>query len=174
MGNLYADALQWESSFDIMMMGSGSIRKKEMGPVIEYQDMVENTPFDEPLWMLEVTGAQFRHMVQHIMRDEAWSGDTEFYQFSKGVRIVYRKSTHTIEELKFRGEDIRDDQMLKIAMLAYHYQNFDEFLGVPLAEVVKNRKPRCIATSLLNIVEEYFATNNNLDAHVEGRIVVLE
>ena len=174
MGNLYADAIQWESSFDIMMMGSGAIRKKEMGPVIEYQDMLENTPFDDALWMLEVTGAQFRRMMQHILRDEAWEGHTEFYQFSKGVRVKYRKSTHTIEEFKFRGEDIRDDQLIKIALQTYHYENFDEFLGVPLAEVAANMKPRCVATSVNNIIEEYFATNSGLDSHVEGRLEIVE
>ena len=41
MGNLYADLVQWESSFDIMMFGSGAIRKEELGPIIEYQDMLE-------------------------------------------------------------------------------------------------------------------------------------
>jgi len=174
MGNLYADAIQWESSFDIMMMGSGAIRKKEMGPVIEYQDMLENTPFDDALWMLEVTGAQFRRMMQHILRDEAWEGHTEFYQVSKGVRVKYRKSTHTIEEFKFRGEDIRDDQLIKIALQTYHYENFDEFLGVPLAEVAANMKPRCVATSVNNIIEEYFATNSGLDSHVEGRLEIVE
>ena len=174
LGNLYADLLQWESSFDIMMMGSGSIRKKELGPIVEYQDMLENTPFDDLLWMLKVTGAQLRRMVLHMLRDEAWGGHTEFYQFSSGVRIVYRKSTHSLEEFKFRGEDVADEQKLLIALQNYHYKNFDEFLGVPLAEVSKNMKPRVIATSVNNIVEEYFATHAGLDAHVEGRLVVLE
>ncbi len=174
MGNLYADTMAWEASFDVMMFGSGSIRKKELGPVIEYQDMVENTPFDDVLWMFELTGAQFRQMVQHLMRDEAWVGETEFYQFSKGVRIVYRKSTHTIEELRFRGEDVTDDMRIKIGLQNYHYKNFDAFLGIPLEEVKKNMKPRVVATSVNNIIEEYFATNNGLDAHVEGRIVVLD
>ena len=71
MGNLYADAMQWESSFDIMLVGSGSIRKKALGPIIEYQDMLENTPFDDSVWMLQVTGEQWRRMIQHILRDEA-------------------------------------------------------------------------------------------------------
>ena len=174
MGNLYADALQWESSFDIMMMGSGSIRKKELGPIIEYQDMVENTPFDDNLWMLEVTGAQWRRMIQHILRDDAWLGETEFYQFSRGVRILYNKTTHTIEELKFNGEDVTDDMHLKIALQNYHYKNFDAFLGVPLEEVKKNMRPRVVATSVNNIIEEFFATNDGLDAHVEGRLEVIE
>ena len=174
MGNLYADSLQWESSFDIMMMGSGSIRKKELGPIIEYQDMVENTPFDDALWMVTVSGAQFRRIVQHLMRDEAWLGETEFYQFSKGVRILYQKSTHTILELKFQGKEITDGQRLKIALQNYHFQNFDAFLGVPLEEVKRNGKPRIVAVSVNNIIEEYFATNDQLDARVEGRIEIIE
>ena len=174
MGNLYADLVQWESSFDIMMMGTGAIRKKEMGPVVEYQDMLENTPFDDVLWMLKVTGAQFRTMLLHIFRDEAWEGHTEFYNFSKGCRFVYRKSTHTLEECSFRGKEISDDQELLIAMQSYHYSNFDEFLGVPLEEVKKNMKPRVVATSVNNLVEEYFATHQDIDSHVEGRIVILE
>lgn len=174
MGNLYCDAIQWESSFDIMMMGSGSIRKKAMGPVVEYQDMVENTPYDDCMWLIEVTGAQFRRMITHIFRDEAWLGETEFYQFSHGVRFVWKKSTHELLEFKFNGEDIKDSQRIKIGLQNYHYSNFEEFLGVPLEEVSRNYKPRVIAVTINNIVEEYFATHNNLDAHVEGRIVILD
>ncbi len=174
MGNLYADAMQSRSSFDIMMLGSGTIRKTEMGPIIKYQDILENTPFDDGIWMVEVTGAQFRRMILHIMRDEAWTGHTEFYQFSKDVRIVYRKSTHTIEELKYKGEDIGSRSRLKIALLTFHYLNFDEFLGVPLKEIAKNMEPVCIASSVINIITEYFATNRGLDARVEGRIEILE
>ena len=174
LGNLYADLIQWESSFDIMMMGSGAIRKESLGPIVEYQDMMENTPFDDILWMVKVTGALFRRMMQFVFRDEAWEGHTEFYQYSKGVRIVYCKSTHEFEELSFRGEPIRDDQELLLAMQNYHYENFTEFFNVPIEEVAANMKPRVIATSVNNIIEEYFSTNQGLDSRVEGRIVILD
>ena len=174
LGNLYSDLLQVDSSFDIMMMGSGAIRKQALGPIVEYQDMVENTPFDDHLWMLKVTGKQFRQMIQFMLRDEAWEGHTEFYQFSKGVRIKYRKSTHTIEEFKFNGEDITDDQELLIALQTYHYDNFTEFFSVPIEEVKANMEPRVVATSVNNIIEEYFMMHQGLDAHVEGRLEILE
>lgn len=174
MGNLYADALAWEASYDIMLCASGSLRKKALGPIIEYQDIVENTPFDGPIWMLEVTGAQWRRIVTHLMRDDAWIGESEFYQVSTGVRIKYNKTTKTIEELKFKGEDITDDMHLTIAVQNYHFKNFDSFFGVPLEEVSLNRHPRVVVTSQNNIIEEYFATHDNLDAHVEGRIEVVE
>ncbi len=174
LGNLYTDLLQNESSFDLMVMGSGSIRRQKLGPIVEYRDMIENTPFDDALWMLKVTGAQLRRMVQYIFRDEAWEGHTEFYQYSKGMRIVYRKSTHTIEEFKFRGEDIRDEQEILICLQHYHYTNFPDCFGLPLAEVAANMKPRVVATSLQNVVEELLSTHDGLDAHVEGRIVILD
>ena len=124
--------------------------------------------------MVEVTGSQFRRMVQHILRDDAWKGETEFDQFSRGVHIKYRKSTHMIEELTFNDKEIRDDDRIKIGLQNYHYSNFDEFMGVPRAEVEENRKPRIVATSVNNIIEEYFATHPGLDAHVEGRIEIVE
>ena len=174
MGNLYADLMAWEASYDVMLFGSGSIRKKELGPVIEYQDMVENTPFDDNLYMVEVTGAQIRRIFQHLFRDEAWVGETEFYQISSALRVTYRKSTHTIEAFTFKGEEITDDMRIRLGIQAYHYNNFDEFFGVPLEEVKANMKPRVVATSVNNIIEEYFATNNGLDAKIDGRITILE
>jgi len=174
MGNLYADLLQEDSSFDIMLMGSGAIRKKAMGPIVEYQDMTENTPFDDKMYMVKVTGNEFRRMIQYVMRDEAWEGHTEFYQFSKGVRIVYRKSTHTLEELSFKGKEIEDNDELLIAMQTYHYNNFEQFFNVPFEPIKQRMRPRVVATSVNNIVEEYFSTHQGLDAHVEGRIVILD
>ena len=174
MGNLYADLMAWEASFDVMLFSSGSIRKKELGPVIEYQDMIENTPFDDPIYMVEVTGEQLRRICLHLMRDDAWVGETEFYQFSKALHLTYRKSTHTLEELTFKGEPVTDDMRIRLGLQGYHYNNFDAFFGVPLEEVKKNMRPKVVATSQNNIIEEYFATNDALDAHVEGRITVLE
>ncbi len=174
MGNLYADIMAWEASYDVCFFGSGSIRKKELGPVIEYQDMVENTPFDGPLYMIEVTGEQLRRIMLHLFRDDAWVGETEFYQISSALRVTYRKSTHTIESLTFRGEEVTDEMRIKLGIQDYHFNNFDEFFGVPVEEIRKNMKPRVVATSVNNIIEEYFATNNGLDAKVDGRITILE
>ena len=108
------------------------------------------------------------------MRDDAWEGHTEFYAFSQGFHCVWRKSTHTLEELTFHGEEVRDDQEITIALQNYHFINFDEFFGVPIKDVKMNMRPRAVASAVNNIFEEYFATHPGLDAHVEGRIVILD
>ena len=110
----------------------------------------------------------------HLMRDAAWVGETEFYQFSSALHLKYRKSTHTLEELTLNGKKVRPDMRIRLGIQDYHYNNFDDFFGVPLEEVKKNMKPRVVATSINNIIEEYFTTNTGLDAHVEGRIEVLD
>ena len=174
LGNLYADILVDGSSYGIMLFGSGSIRKKELGPIIEYQDMIENTPFDGPVYMIKVSGRQFRRMITYLFRDGVWEGETEFYQVSRGMRIVWRKSTKTLEALEFNGEPIRDTQELLVGLQDYHYNNFEEFFGVPLEEVKANMRPRMVITKINNVIEEYLSVNPGLDAHVEGRITILE
>lgn len=173
-GNLYADILQDESSFDVMFMASGSIRKPEFGPIVEYQDMMENTPFDDALWMISLTGDQFRKVILHLLRDEAWEGHTEFYQVSKGVHIVYHKTGHVLEECTFNGTPVEQLEKITCAIQDYHFRSFDEFFGIPIEEVKKNMKPRMVATSVNNIIEEYLSTHPDLDARVEGRITVFD
>ncbi len=174
LGNLFADLLQVDSSFDVMLYASGSVRLERMGPIVSYRDLMECCPFDDPIYMLEVTGEQFRRMMTFMLRDEALEGDhTEFYQLSKGMRVLYEKATHTIKEFKLNGSDIRDDQIIKIALQGYHYKSFTDFFGVAVEEVLANKKPRIVATSCFSIFEELFTSSGKLSAEVEGRIEVI-
>ena len=174
LGNLYADLMVEESSFDIMMFGSGAIRKKEFGPVVEYQDLLENTPFDSPVWMIYLSGKTFRKVIMHLMRDEAWVGETEFFQFSKGVHIKYNRTSRELEGFTFRGKPVEDEETYSIAIQHYHYSNIETSLGITLEEASMIRKPKVVASSVNNIVEEYFATHQDLDSHVEGRIEIVD
>ena len=73
-----------------------------------------------------------------------------------------------------RGEPIRDTQELLVGLQDYHYNNFEEFFGVPLEEVKANMRPRMVITKINNVIEEYLSVNPGLDAHVEGRITILD
>ena len=175
LGNLLVDLLQVDSSFDVMFYGSGSIRKKEMGPIVTYQDLKECLPYDDPVVMLQVTGGQFKHMIKHMLRDEAMlEGHTEWYQISTGVHVVYDYNTKEFVEFKLNGEDVTDEQMIKIAVQeGFHYNSFSEFFDVDLDEVKKNARPKRVMTSSFAIFEELLSLANNLDAHLEDRIVIL-
>ncbi|MDO4552248.1 MAG: bifunctional UDP-sugar hydrolase/5'-nucleotidase, partial [Bacillota bacterium] len=65
MGNLFSDILQEELGVDIMFLGSGSVRLEQMGPILEFGELVEVYPYDDAVYHLQVTGAQLRKMFLH-------------------------------------------------------------------------------------------------------------
>ncbi len=176
LGNLFADVMQDGSSFDIMLLASGSMRKKELGPVLRVQDFKEFFPYDDALHMIEVTGAELRKMISYMLREEAFSpeGHTEFYQFSKDFRVVWSRSKQAFEAFTFKGEEIRDDQMLKIALQNYHFNNFDDIFNLPMAPIVERHPARTVGGSICGIYEELLSSGSNFDAVVDGRITVKE
>ena len=51
------------------MFGSGAIRSEQLGPIVMYQDLKECLPYDDPIYMLEVTGDEFIRMVKYMVRE---------------------------------------------------------------------------------------------------------
>ena len=88
--------------------------------------------------------------------------------------MVYNKTKHEFEEFSLNGNEIKDDDMIKIAVQDYHYNNFDEFFDVPLAEVLANKKARVVITDDFSIFEELLCSMNQVDAKIEGRITIKE
>ncbi len=60
LGNLVADAFSVSADCDIMIVGAGSIRIKEMGPMVTLGDVCACFPYDDSLTRFEITGAQLK------------------------------------------------------------------------------------------------------------------
>lgn len=176
LGNLFADVMQDGSSFDLMILGSGSLRLPSLGPVVQLQDLKTFFPYDDALHLVTVTGAQLKRMIAYVCREEAFSegGHTEFYQYSKALKFTWSRSGQRFLSFTFNGKELGDDELIKIGIQGYHYNNFTEFFGVPFEEVAVNRRPRVIASSCAAIFEELFAGGEDLDARIEGRINIVE
>ena len=173
LGGLFADIMAESIGLDIMLLGSGSVRNTELGPIVLYSDLAECFPYDDPLYMLRVTGAQLKRMIMFMLRDEVWEGShCEFYQFSKGVRVVYNRAEHCFRELSLNGEEICDDRIYKIGLQYFHFNNVESFFSVPLEEISQNGKPRMVSTSCREILDEYLSSHQGLDREVCGRLVV--
>ncbi|MDR2866255.1 MAG: bifunctional metallophosphatase/5'-nucleotidase [Methanomassiliicoccaceae archaeon] len=171
-GNLICDALKEVLGVDIMIIGSGSIRKDKIGPLFTYGNLLEVMPYDDRVLRLKVTGAQLRRMLLHMLREETIDyKEGEFYQFSYGLCITYDRTNKRIERLDFDGRPLEDDQVLDVGLQEYHHKNFASFFGMPLSEL-NDGKGRVITTSLLDALREYFSAARRLSAEVEGRLVV--
>ena len=89
LGNLIADAFAQRAECDVALIGSGSIRSKEIGPVITLKDLRTCFPYDDSLSRYTVSGLGLRTIFSHIMRPENLNGEGECYQVSSGVRATY-------------------------------------------------------------------------------------
>lgn len=174
LGNLFAEIIRDSLGIDMMLVGSGSIRCEELGPIVTYGDLVSAFPYDDAVYELRVTGAQFKQMVTYMNRDEAFVEHTEYYQFSSGVKMTYSRSRHELLECRLNGEDIRDDGLYTIGMQAYHFNNFTHIFNLPRETVDANKTPRMISTSCLQILEEYLTSHPHLRSEVEGRNAVID
>jgi 5'-nucleotidase len=173
LGGFLADVLQESLRLDMMLMGSGSIRAAEIGPIVLLSDLVECIPYDDSITAVWITGAQLKKMILFMLRDEVWEGmHCEFFQFSKGMRVVYDKASRAFKEFSLYGESIQDSQKYKIGFQYFAYLNLKDFFSVSLEELVQNGAPKVVATSCREVLDEYLSCHQNLDHHISGRLVI--
>lgn len=176
LGNLFADVMQDGSSFDIMILGSGSLRKTELGPIVRVQDFKEFFPYDDALHMVYVTGKQLRHMIGYVLREEAFveSGHTEYYQYSGNFRFIWSRKEQRFISFTLNGTEITDDRIIKVALQSFHFNNIKEFFDIPPEEVVKNHAPRVVGSSICGIYSELLAGMQNLEGKIDGRQTIVD
>ncbi|MBQ6454686.1 MAG: bifunctional metallophosphatase/5'-nucleotidase [Eggerthellaceae bacterium] len=172
-GNLMADIALEGLGTDIVMFGSGSIRNEKFGPLVLYQDLVELLPYDNGWYCIYLTGAQLKQAWKFINRDEVWQGaHCEYYQFSKGMKTVYNRATHELEEFSLNDEPIEDDRVYSIGIQSFHYDNLEDVFTLTHKEIDANKKAYMCATSGNDIIDEWLSSHQLTDAHIEGRIIV--
>jgi len=174
LGGLLSDALKESLGLDIMLLGSGSVRNEQMGPLVVYQDLVECYPYDDSLHLLKVTGNQLKRMLLYMLRDEVWQGaHNEFYQLSKGMKVVYDCKKGEMLEFTYEDEPIDDQRLFKVGLQDYHFKNFTEFFNLPIEEVESNKKSLVMTTSTRDVIEEYLMAHQHLDREIDGRLTLL-
>jgi 5'-nucleotidase len=174
LGGLLADILQESLRLDMMLVGSGSIRVSEIGPIVLFSDLTECLPYDDSTIAFWVTGAQLKKMILYMLRDEVWKGShCEFFQFSDGMRVVYEKQGHGFKEFSLHGVAIEEKKIYKIGLQHYFYLNSKDFFDISHEEIEQNGKPRRVATSCREVLDEYLSCHQNLDRRISGRLEVI-
>ena len=175
LSNLFADLMQKDSSFDIMMLGTGSFRGKGLGPVVDYRNFKEVYPFDNRIYMLTIEGKTFRKMCHHFLKQTYLSkGSEEFYAFSKGMELKYDANSDDLITFRYNGKDIQDDQILKIGLPEFHFNSCEEFLNVTKEELSQLEQPRIVVNSDVATYEEMLKNSFELDSDIEGRVLILQ
>lgn len=173
LGDLYADILKDQLGLDIFLMASGSIRTEQLGPVVTKGDFAINFPYDDSAHALWWTGAQLKHGIMRMLRDEALAGaHTEFYQLSRGLEVEYDQKTHSFIKFNFEGEPVADDRIFTVGLQQFHYKNIEDSFDLTLDEVRKNHMDRVVASSCIQVIEETLINGTHQNAKGTGRLVI--
>ncbi len=170
MGNLFADALAEMAECDVMLVGSGSIRSKELGPVVTLKDYRSCFPYPDFLTRFVITGAQLKRIFTHIMRPENRNNEGECYQVNGTIRAVYSDAAHDLISLSFQGLPVVDTHLYSVGLIGYHILNSAAFLDLTNDELLSNGKSKVVATSVAEVLEEYLKNHQNIGRKVEGRL----
>jgi len=173
LGNLISDSFADMAETDIMLTGSGSIRVKEMGPVVTLKDLMSCFPYDDKIIRYAITGKQTKKIFAHIMRKENRNSEGECYQVNKKVKAVYDDSKKGLVSLSIDNEPVEDEKLYKIALQGYHFNNSDAYLNISNKELLEADGSKVISTSAQQVLLEYMKNHQNIDSRVEGRLVFI-
>ncbi|MFA6612747.1 MAG: bifunctional UDP-sugar hydrolase/5'-nucleotidase [Dehalococcoidales bacterium] len=173
LGNLFADALGEMGECDVMLLGSGSIRGEQLGPVVTLKDYRSIFPYDDHMTRYFINGSQLKQIFAHIMRPENRNGEGECYQVNSNVHAVYSDSSRTLISLEVNCRPVEDDQTYSLGLVGYHIANCDRYLNITLDELTASGKSRVITTSVTEVVEEYLRNHQNARGKVEGRLAYI-
>jgi 5'-nucleotidase len=170
LGNLFADAFADNAECHAMLVASGSIRTKTLGPLVTMRDLLTCFPYNDTLTRYTVNGEQLTRAFQHIMRKANRNGEGECYQVNHRVKAVYNDAEAKLVSLKIDDEDIDPTKLYTICLQNYHAKNSQAYLNLSQEEL-EAIKTKVVSTSSFEVLEEYLKNNQNASRRVEGRLI---
>ncbi len=170
LGNLIADAFTQSSGTDVMLVGSGSIRVKELGPLVRLKDFIACFPYDDALTRFQVSGQQLKQIFAYIMRPSNRNSEGECYQINKEVEAVYNEGQKKLSSLKINNKNVNNTTIYTLTLQGYHFSNSQAYLNISEKELLEHGESKVVSTSAQQILEEYLRTHQNIQSQVEGRL----
>jgi 5'-nucleotidase / UDP-sugar diphosphatase len=171
LGDLLADAIADSTQADVVLLGAGSVRVKELGPAVSLMDFMACFPYDDSLTRYAVNGATLKKAFAHWMRPENRDGEGECYQVNGAVRAVYSDSERRLVSLELRGAPVDDEAVYSLVLQGYHAKNAKAYLDLDPTHLTDRAPGKVVATSAQTVLKEWLAVHQNDSRKVEGRLV---
>lgn len=171
LGNLFADIFASNCECDVMFVGSGSIRVKELGPQVTLGDVMACFPYDDSLHRFSVSGKQLKEIFSHIMRIENRDSEGECYQVNSEVEATYSEQENKLVSLKVARQLVTDAKLYRIGMQGFHYNNAVSYLGLDPQYLQNLPDHKVTSTSAQQVLIEHLSNHQNIESKVEGRLI---
>jgi len=172
LGNLISDAFAENAETDVMLVGSGSIRSKELGPVVTLRSLLSCFPYDDTLTRFTIQGKELKKIFIHIMRPENRNSEGECYQVNNLVKAIYDDLRGLIS-LRINGNDVNDESEYTLCIQGYHISNCSSYLNITEEELRASGKTKVVSTSAKEVLEEYLRNHQNIKPGVKGRLIYI-
>jgi 5'-nucleotidase/UDP-sugar diphosphatase len=171
LGNLFADALASSLGSDVVLLGAGSVRVKELGPVVTLGDFSACFPYDDSITRFTVDGGMLKRMFARFMRNANRDGEGECYQVNGTVRAQHDDAADSLTSLTVAGQEPHDDDLFTLCLQGYHATNAEAYLGVTAQELGKAAEPKLVTTSAAEVLQEWLRGHPKESREIEGRLV---
>ncbi len=173
LGNMVTDALAGSLESDVILIGSGAIRSKELGPVVTLGSLKACFPYDDSLLRFTIHGDKLRSIFEYIMREENRDGEGECYQVNDKIKAVYSDRSKQLVSLKLLDADVKDDDHYTITLQGYHIANCIGNLGITYEALTELGEGKVMTTSAYQVLEEWLRVHPNIRETIDGRLVYI-
>ncbi len=174
LGNMVTDALAGSLESDVILIGSGAIRSKELGPLVTLGSLKECFPYDDSLSRFKITGKELKEIFNHIMRIENRDGEGEFYQVNDKIKARYSESKKELVSLYFEDKKVKDEKLYTITLQGYHIANSKANLGISYEDLTRLGNGTVVTTSAYQVLEEWLRVHPNIREVIDGRLVFID
>ncbi|WP_256391130.1 bifunctional metallophosphatase/5'-nucleotidase [Natronoarchaeum rubrum] len=164
-GNFVADAYRWASAADVGLQNSGGIRAGEpLEGDVTVADLISVVPFEEPIVVAEVTGAELRSICRQASGSTVELGEPEWWHAHvSGAEIVWDGADAALEGVRVDGESVDPDATYTVATSEYLLGTDHEFPALEPHHRVDTLDIQ------YDVLVEY-ARERGVDPEIEGRI----
>jgi 2',3'-cyclic-nucleotide 2'-phosphodiesterase (5'-nucleotidase family) len=164
-GNFVADAYRWATGADVGLQNSGGVREGDpLVGEVTIADVMSVVPFQEPVAVAELTGAELRETVRQARGANLAFGEPDWWHAHlSGASVVWDRSRETVVALRVDGELVDDDETYTLATTDYLFHTEHEFPALDAGHRVD------VGDVQYEVLAAY-ARENGLDPQLEGRV----
>lgn len=169
-------ALCTEAEAELVILQSGSLRRKAVGPEIYEKDLRELYPFDDAFLAVEISGSELLEMFGFLFSlKEDGSVMNGTFQYSRGLRLVVDgedcfKKGCKILEFTLNGEKISPDSHYKVGVTRNCFENFRKYFNMPMDE---GRAVTVGTSSYHDLARWFLSQSKPVAAKAHGRFEIL-
>ena len=166
-GNFVADAFRWALDADVGLSNAGGLRQGDpwVGGVTK-ADLISLIPFEEPVTLASVTGAELRDVLREMAAPDVDFGEDDWWHgHVSNARVVWDADAELILEATVGGEPIDPEARYTVAVSEYLLHSGHEFPTLA-------QRHRVDEGDIQYEVLADYARERGIDPRIEGRIEI--